>query len=82
MRMIYLNKSIKDTEPDVYKRQKLYYGELQISEMSPNVFIVLNSDFGEQVSLTFYDEPMKMCIRDRDIVGFASTNVDEPKYTR
>ena len=38
--------------------EKLYYGELQISEMSPNVFIVLNSDFGEQVSLTFYDEPM------------------------
>ena len=38
--------------------EKLYYGDLQISEMSPNVFIVLNSDFGEQVSLTFYDEPM------------------------
>lgn len=38
--------------------QKTYIGDLQISETSPNVFIILKSDFGEIVSMAFYDEAM------------------------
>ena len=38
--------------------EKEYFGTLQISESSPNVFIILNSTFGEIVSMAFYDESM------------------------
>lgn len=35
---------------------KIYKGTLRISEYSPNVFITMYAEFGEIVSMAFYDE--------------------------
>ena len=54
------NPPVKMTINTTEGGEKEYFGTLQISETTPNVFIILKSDFGEIVSMAFYDESMNV----------------------
>lgn len=59
--------------------EKKYTGDLQISETSPNVFIILHSSFGEVVSMAFYDENMNLKTFECTVGGMLSISSGDLK---